>query len=85
MLSLSAFFSRNKAMVPIVDSFRARPRCCRARRKAEELRTEGLRKLRELERLEQEREARRLELRRAGLSLLIARGAGLLGLSRKIC
>ncbi|CAM9137499.1 unnamed protein product [Scytosiphon promiscuus] len=55
-------------------------RCCRARRKAEELRTEGLRKLRELEQLEKEREERRRELRRAGLSLLIARGAGLLGM-----
>lgn len=55
------------------------PRGWRAWCKAEELRTEGLRKLRELEKLEQERAARRLELRRAGLSVLISRGAGLLG------
>ncbi|CAM9115968.1 unnamed protein product [Ectocarpus sp. 13 AM-2016] len=54
-------------------------RCCLARRRAEELRTEGLRKLKELELLEKEREAKKLELRRAGLSVLIARGAGLLG------
>ncbi|CAN0018446.1 unnamed protein product [Ectocarpus sp. 6 AP-2014] len=54
-------------------------RCSRARRRAEELRTEGLRKLKELELLEKEREAKKLELRRAGLSVLVARGAGLLG------
>lgn len=58
-------------------------RSWRARCKAEELRTEGLRKLRELEKMEQERAARRLELRRAGLSVLISRGAGLLGESFK--
>ena len=54
-------------------------RCWRARCKADELRTEGLRKLQELEKLEQERAARRLELRRAGLSVFVSRGAGLRG------
>lgn len=55
-------------------------RCSRARRRAEELRTEGLRELRKLQQWEQECEARRLESRRAGLSLLITKGAGLRGM-----
>lgn len=44
------------------------------------MRTEGLRKLKELQKLERESQARRLESRRAGLSVLVARGAGLCGM-----
>lgn len=60
-------------------------RCSRARRRADELRTAGLRRLQELQRMEQEREARLLESRRAGLSFLVARGAGLRGKSSSSC
>lgn len=71
--------STNRTLTYFVPPLFRYPRCWLARRKADELRTEGLRKLRELERLNQDREARLLGLRRAGLSVLIVRGAGLRG------